>query len=49
MNSQLMRSEIIKAYVGNKRNTKWEKKVMKMPDDQVLAIYLRLKKSGKIK
>jgi hypothetical protein len=49
VNNQLIRAEVIKAYVGNKKNSSWEKKVMKMNDSQVLSIHMRLKREGKIK
>jgi hypothetical protein len=44
-----MRSEVIFAYAGKYKGTPWERKVNKMSDNQVLSIYLNLKKRGKIK
>lgn len=40
------RTALISAYPGSK---KWQSKVDKMPEDQVVAVYLRLKGQGKIK
>jgi hypothetical protein len=39
-----IRDEIKAAYPGEK----WSKKVNKMADNQVLAIWFRLKKEGKV-
>lgn len=49
MTTALMRTEVIKAYAGSYKNTPWEHKVNKMTDNQVLSIYLNLKKRGKLK
>lgn len=49
MSSQQMRADVIWAYAGKHKNTPWEKKVNKMTDNQVLSIYLNLKKRGKLK
>lgn len=40
-----MRTWIEKAYPGEN----WKKKVRKMPDNQLVALYFRLVRSGKIK
>ena len=40
-----MRGHVIAAYQGEA----WRKKVLKMPDSQVLAIYKRLQVKGKVK
>lgn len=44
MTTEGKRRELLKAY-----NTEsWRQKVLSMSEDQVIAVYLRLKKSGKI-
>lgn len=40
-----MRDKVAEAYSGDS----WKKKVRFMPDDQIIAIFYRLKKNGKIK
>jgi hypothetical protein len=40
-----MRTKLIEVY----RSDNWKQKVMRMPNDQVIAIYYRFKKAGKIK
>jgi len=40
-----MRDWVISAYPGDK----WKEKVKKMPDDQIIPIYYRLIKKGRIK
>lgn len=49
MANAVIRSEVIKAYAGYYKNTPWEQKINKMTDNQVLSIYLNLKKRGKLK
>jgi hypothetical protein len=44
MDTEGKRREILKAYTS----ASWRQKVLSMPEDQVIAVYLRLKKSGKI-
>lgn len=39
------REAVIAAYPGS---SKWKSKVTKMPEDQVIAVYLRLKAQGKV-
>ena len=46
MNTEQMKSEIIKVYGGGKQ---WAYKVSKMSNAQITAMYLRLKLSGRIK
>ena len=46
MTPQQMRLELIAAYP---LSDKWRRRVERMEDDQVTAIYLRLKKEGKVK
>lgn len=46
MNPQLIRLELIAAFPYS---DKWRRRVERMEDDQVIAIYLRLKKAGRIK
>ena len=41
----MMRYYVKEAYSGKA----WKKKVSKMPDNQILAIYQRMVKDGKIK
>lgn len=43
-NMLLKRREVEKAYHGEK----WQAKVRKMSDQQVIAVYLRLKSQGKV-
>lgn len=45
MSINQMRAWVISAYPG----PKWKKKVELMPDDQIISIYYRLIKQGKIK
>lgn len=45
MSNQQMRAIVSSAYQGDS----WKKKVKSMKDDQVTAVYLRLKKKGKVK
>lgn len=45
MSIEQMRVEIVKVYPG----TKWRKRVERMPDDQVLAIYKSFERTGKLK
>lgn len=40
-----MRIRLFSAYSGDK----WKKKIEKMPDNQVIAIYKRLESQGKLK
>ena len=42
MNVETMRSEIAKVYSGDG----WKNKVKKMPENQVVAVYLNFKKTG---
>ena len=42
MNVETMRSEIAKVYTGDG----WKRKVKKMPENQVVAVYLNFKKTG---
>lgn len=44
MNINVMRSEVESAYTGSE----WRRRVRKMKDNQVVAIYHNLLKSGKI-
>ena len=46
MNPQKVRLELISAYPYS---DKWRRRVERMEDDQAIAIYLRLKKAGRIK
>lgn len=46
MNPQQVRLELIAAYPFS---DKWRRRVERMEDDQAIAIYLRLKKVGRIK
>lgn len=46
MNPQQVRLELIAAYPYS---DKWRRRVERMEDDQVIAIYFRLKKAGRIK
>ena len=46
MTPQQMRLELIAAYPTS---DKWRRRVERMEDDQVTAIYLRLKKEGCVK
>ena len=46
MNPQQVRLELIAAYPFS---DKWRRRVERMEDDQVIAIYFRLKKEGRIK
>lgn len=45
MTNDQMREKVEAAYDGDK----WKQKVRRMPDDQIVAIYYRFLKSGKIK
>jgi len=45
MTIEQMRSCVAGAYFGDQ----WKKKVAKMPDDQIVALYHSLVKQGKIK
>lgn len=45
LNISQMREKIADAYDGDG----WKKKVRFMPDDQVIAIFYRMKKKGQIK
>lgn len=45
MTNDQMREKVAAAYDGDK----WKQKVRRMPDDQIVAIYYRFLKSGKIK
>lgn len=45
MNVDQMRVRLLSAYPGEK----WEKKVKKMSDNQVIAVHQRLQAQGKIK
>lgn len=44
MNTEQMRAALISAYSG----VAWKNKVKKMPEDQVQAVYLRLKAQGRV-
>lgn len=46
MNPQQVRLELIAAYPFS---DKWRRRVERMEDDQAIAIYLRLRKAGRIK
>lgn len=46
MNVEQMRAAIVAAYGGGKQ---WAYKVSKMSDGQITALFLRLRKSGRIK
>jgi len=46
MNPNQVRLELIAAYPYS---DKWRRRVERMEDDQAIAIYLRLKKEGRIK
>lgn len=46
MNPNQVRLELIAAYPFS---DKWRRRVERMEDDQVIAIYLRLKKEGRVK
>ena len=45
MTIEMMRKYVIDVYPGKA----WEKKVKKMPESQVLAIYNRFRMEGKLK
>lgn len=45
---QTIRMLVIQAYAGNYKNTAWERKVNKMSDNQVIAIFKNLKIRGKL-
>ena len=45
MESYQMRDRVKKAYPGDN----WKRKVDRMPDDQIIALYYSLVKQGKIK
>jgi hypothetical protein len=45
MNVEQMRAALIKAYPNSKT---WKPKVLKMPEDQVFAVYSSMKRQGKI-
>lgn len=45
MTDEQMRERVATAYSGDR----WRKKVYAMPPDQIVAIYYKLLKSGKIK
>ena len=45
MTNDQMREKVAEAYNGEK----WKQKVRRMPDDQIVAIYYRFLKSGRIK
>lgn len=45
MSVEMMRHYVKEAYSGKA----WKRKVSKMPDNQILAIYQRLLNDGKIK
>lgn len=45
MTNDQMRDKVMEAYRGDN----WKQKVRRMPDDQIIAIYYRLLKSGRIK
>lgn len=44
MNTEQMRAALISVYSG----AAWKNKVKKMPEDQVQAVYLRLKSQGRV-
>lgn len=44
MNTEQMRAALMTAYSG----AAWKSKVKKMPEDQVQAVYLRLKAQGRV-
>lgn len=44
MNTEQMRAAVISAYPS----ASWKNKVKKMPEDQIAAIYLRLKAQGRV-
>lgn len=46
MNPRQIRLELIATFPYS---DKWRRRVERMEDDQVIAIYLRLKKAGRIK
>ena len=46
MNPNQVRLELIAAYPYS---NKWRRRVERMEDDQAIAIYIRLKKAGRIK
>lgn len=46
MNPNQVRLELIAAYPYS---DKWRRRVERMEDDQAIAIYIRLKKAGRIK
>lgn len=46
MNPNQIRLELIAAFPYS---DKWRRRVERMEDDQAIAIYLRLKKAGRIK
>ena len=45
MTDEQMRERVATAYFGER----WRKKVYAMPQDQIVAIYYKLLKSGRIK
>ena len=45
MSTDQMRERVAQAYSGEN----WRKKVYRMPDDQIIAIYHRLLRQGKIR
>lgn len=45
MSVDAMRQAVVMAYPGDN----WKKRVQKMSDDQVIAVYKRLRLMGKIK
>jgi len=49
MSALEMRKQVVCAYAGSHKGTAWEHKVKKMSDRQVMSIYFRLKKEGKVK
>lgn len=46
MSVEQMRDALCSVYYGA---PKWVNKVMKMPDNQVIAIYMRMRNAGRIK
>lgn len=44
MTTEQKRSELMKAYPSHS----WKQKCKKMPENQVIALYLKFKKEGKI-
>lgn len=52
LSEQQVRDEVIKAYNSDyypPNNEVWRRKVLRMKYSQVFAIYIRLKRQGKIK